>query len=518
MLTNIKEKLNVMEKVKYILFTLFFVAILSCTKEGAVGPQGLDGIAGSKIHSGNSAPTINVGVIGDYYFDTSSSDFYGPKTATGWGNPINLRGATGAKGATGATGPAGSNGKDGNKIIAATGVPTMAVGSVGDFYIDLATSNLYGPKTTASWGTPLNLKGANGANGTKILNGTSVPTSSLGSVGDYYFQTTNANLYGPRTASGWGTPISLLGANGKDGANGKTILNGTTVPANTLGTVGDFYYRTNTGDFYGPKTAAGWGAPTNLKGTNGQDGAPGSQILSGTAVPSMSLGRIGDFYFRTSTSDFYGPKTATTWGTPVNLRGATGPAGTNGSNGAPGSKIYNGSGDPSDAIGVVGDYYIDISTGDLYGPKTTTWGSKIMNLRGPSSEVIYSPWLKLDEYYDDTDSYGVIYIPVLAKYPDFIDNASIVIYAQEFKGSDFTTPLGIYQLNYYSSVFDAFINYRIDKSKVIIYQLAIGRSYAPINDMLYRYVIIPGNIHVDKYGLKMPANYAEFQKMYNIKD
>lgn len=506
-----------MKSFRLIVLWICIVFIHACTKEGAVGPQGFDGLAGSKIFSGNSIPTTSIGIIGDYYFDTSSSDFYGPKTAEGWGNPVNLRGTTGAQGVTGATGPTGSKGQDGSKIIAATGIPILSIGNVGDFYINLSTSDLYGPRTNTSWGTAVNLKGANGANGTKILSGTAVPNSSLGSVGDYYFHTSNANLYGPKTAAGWGTPISLIGANGKDGSNGtngshgKTILHGTTVPATTIGTVGDFYYRTNTGDFYGPKTADGWGVATNLKGINGKDGAPGSQILSGTAVPDASLGRIGDFYFRTATGDFYGPKTATSWGNPVNLKGATGV------NGSPGSKIHAGSSIPADTLGRAGDYYINISIGDLYGPKTTTWGSRIMNLRGPSNDVIYSQWLKVDGY-DQSGGEAKIIIPLLSRFPEFLDNASLVIYAQEFKDSNFNTPLSIHQLNYYSQNFDCFINYRLDIDNVVVYQFNVGRFNAPLDEMLFRYVIIPGNIAVEKFGMKTPSNYNEFKKLYRIED
>ena len=40
---------------------------------------------------------------------------------------------------------------------------------------------------------------------------------------------------------------------GLQGPSGRTILNGTSAPANNLGYEGDFYYNTTTTDFYGPK-------------------------------------------------------------------------------------------------------------------------------------------------------------------------------------------------------------------------------------------------------------------------
>jgi hypothetical protein len=45
----------------------------------------------------------------------------------------------------------------------------------------------------------------------------------------------------------------IISTPGPQGPRGKTILNGTGAPANNLGLQGDFYYNTTTTDFYGPK-------------------------------------------------------------------------------------------------------------------------------------------------------------------------------------------------------------------------------------------------------------------------
>jgi len=53
---------------------------------------------------------------------------------------------------------------------------------------------------------------------------------------------------------------------GPQGPSGRTILNGTAAPANNLGSVGDFYYNTTTTDFYGPKlTNLSWSGATIIK-------------------------------------------------------------------------------------------------------------------------------------------------------------------------------------------------------------------------------------------------------------
>jgi hypothetical protein len=57
----------------------------------------------------------------------------------------------------------------------------------------------------------LGTSGPQGARGTGILNGTSAPSSNVGIVGDFFLNTTNMNLYGPKTLSGWGNPTDLVG-------------------------------------------------------------------------------------------------------------------------------------------------------------------------------------------------------------------------------------------------------------------------------------------------------------------
>lgn len=127
-------------------------------------------------------------------------------------------------------------------------------------------------------------QGVPGPNGSQILKGTGVPGTTLGANGDYYLDVNTSKLYGPKTVAGWGTPLSLAGAQGAQGAagatgaagaNGKTILTGTGVPAANIGTTGDFYLDKSTYNFYGPKDASGWNAPVSLKGPQGDQGVKG---------------------------------------------------------------------------------------------------------------------------------------------------------------------------------------------------------------------------------------------------
>ena len=59
----------------------------------------------------------------------------------------------------------GKDGKDGTAILSGNVAPTATIGSVGDFYIDLSTGILYGPKTGTSWGAGVSLQGPQGITG-----------------------------------------------------------------------------------------------------------------------------------------------------------------------------------------------------------------------------------------------------------------------------------------------------------------------------------------------------------------
>lgn len=131
---------------------------------------------------------------------------------------------------------------------------------------------------------------------------------------------------GPQGAVGEKGEQGARGIQGVKGDDGATIFSGDAVPVATLGKAGDYYIRKTTSEIYGPKTDAGWGKATSFKGATGANGAAGSKILSGTQIPAVSVGAVGDFYFKVDSYQFFGPKTASGWGTGVNLRGATGTA------------------------------------------------------------------------------------------------------------------------------------------------------------------------------------------------
>ncbi|WP_211316359.1 hypothetical protein U0035_10955 [Niabella yanshanensis] len=131
--------------------------------------------------------------------------------------------------------------------------------------------------------------GATGADGTQIFSGQGAPAATLGRNGDFYLDLTTSNMYGPRANAGWGAPYALKGANGSNGANGNAgskIYSGNGAPDNTTGIAGDYFMSTDTYLFYGPKTEAGWGLPVNLKGPKGDKGDAGAGAISILINPS----------------------------------------------------------------------------------------------------------------------------------------------------------------------------------------------------------------------------------------
>ena len=95
----------------------------------------------------------------------------------------------------------------GNTVTNGAGAPTLTVGNAGDFYIDTTNNRLYGPKTT-SWPTVfvsmVGIQGAQGIQGIRGLAGAQGPVGATGATG----------VAGPQG------PIGLTGAQGIQGVAG----------------------------------------------------------------------------------------------------------------------------------------------------------------------------------------------------------------------------------------------------------------------------------------------------------
>lgn len=163
-------------------------------------------------------------------------------------------------------------------------------------------------------------------------------------------------------------------------------------------------------------TKEGPAGKDGITGTNGIDGKDGSKIYSGSASPASSIGIVGDFYIDLSNGLLYGPKLSSGWGSGFNIKGKDGTNGVNGTNGKDGTNgedgtlILSGVGFPSLNTGKVGDFYIDKSSGVLYGPKASVWPSVGLELKGRDgnanvrSYVFSNPW---NYYYTEEPKMGL---------------------------------------------------------------------------------------------------------------
>jgi hypothetical protein len=205
----------------------------------------------------------------------------------------------------------------------------FTIGHDGDFYLDTAANQIYGPRTNGIWGSPVNLAGNPGSNGNTILNGFGAPSNFTGVAGDFYLDKTNLTLYGPKNSlTIWGAGVSLVGPQGERGLPGIKGDTGAQGPIGLTGATG----ATGSTGAQGPIGLTGAQGPTGATGSTGATGAKGDTGATGSTGPA-------------------GPTGAT---------GATGAAGAKGDTGATGAQGIQGiqgvKGDPG-GFGYYGSFY-----------------------------------------------------------------------------------------------------------------------------------------------------------------
>jgi hypothetical protein len=187
----------------------------------------------------------------------------------------------------------------------------------GPYYLDLgvAISGLPNPTSYLSYGTqqmmsvPYALYAKSSGN---LLNqwkyGIGVPAVNLGTTGDYYLDTATGNVYSKTNGTMWILISNIMGPQGLTGATGPQGITGLSGPQGPQGANG------STG-LTGPAGPQGLTGPTGIAGTNGLQGIQGLPGTNGTNGAVGATGPIG----------LTGPA------------GAQGIAGVNGTNGANGT-------------------------------------------------------------------------------------------------------------------------------------------------------------------------------------
>ncbi len=167
--------------------------------------------AGSIWRSGAGAPDNSLGVNGDYYLNTSNSDVY-LRTAGTYSIVVNIKGTTGAAGANGTNGTNGSVWRSGtglpSNVLGVDGDYYLNT-TTSDVY--LRSAGAYSVVVNIKGAT--GAAGANGTNGSVWRSGAGVPSNGLGVDGDYYLKTTTGDVYF-RSGGTYSIAANIKGADG----------------------------------------------------------------------------------------------------------------------------------------------------------------------------------------------------------------------------------------------------------------------------------------------------------------
>ena len=261
----------------------------------------------------------------------------------------------------------------GNIIHSGMGAPDASLGNIGDYYLDLASSNLYGSKTTEGWGNPISLKGIQGEKGVKGEKGEKGDKGDRGEKGDRGDQ-------GPKGDQG---DKGLKGEQGDKGDQGERGEQGIPGSKGDKGDKGDRGLKGERGKqgFKGERGAKGEDGKDGRDGAPGPKGADGKNGRDGAPGPKGADGKEGK----------QGPKGAD------GRDGQAAPAGTKR------NTLFSGSGIPNNSLGDEGDFYIDMLNKRLYGPKTNTgWTDRFIGL-GASASQNYDYEIKYEK--DEGDQF-----------------------------------------------------------------------------------------------------------------
>ena len=255
----------------------------------------------------------------------------------------------------------------GNAILSGNGVPDASLGKVGDYYLDLSGVNLYGAKTAEGWGNPISLRGLKGDKGNDGQNGTDAPVPNI-KGGYWYIGETNTGI----KAEGKDGSNGSNGSNGTNGKDGKDGKDGVT-PTITINNEGYWVINGQTST----TKAKGEDGKEGKKGDKGADGAKGQDGKDGK---TPHIGDNGNWWIGDKDTNI---KAQGLKGDP----GATGAQGEKGERGLPGkdgSVIYADKGKPT-TQGKDGDYYIDTEAKIFYGPKANdSWPTTGISLTNES--------------------------------------------------------------------------------------------------------------------------------------
>ena len=203
-----------------------------------------------------------------------------------------------------------------NTILSGAGIPSKTLGINGDFYIDTKNLNLYGPKSKGVWKVSTSLR----ANEVPVIANVIGEPGAMGQTGAKG-ATGATGARGETGLQGLQGPQGLQGVQGVQGTKGDNGINGSTGATGTQGVQG------TKGD-NGTNGAQGIQGLQGLTGAAGTNGLTGAQGLPGLQGATGVTGNAG----ATGATGGQGVKGDT------GLTGATGGQGSQGATGGQGAK------------------------------------------------------------------------------------------------------------------------------------------------------------------------------------
>ena len=192
-----------------------------------------------------------------------------------------------------------------NTILSGSGLPTKNLGIDGDFYIDTKNANLYGPKTKGTWKIATSLRtptsqdlvmATNGADGVRGATGSTGSTGAKGDTGatGAKGEIGAAGLFGATGAAGLKGEIGMQGLIGASGLTGPQGLKGDTGLSGANGLTVPQGLKGDVG-VAGTSGMAGITGATGLTGSTGSTGAAGAAGTAGAAGISSGKTSIISF-------------------------------------------------------------------------------------------------------------------------------------------------------------------------------------------------------------------------------
>ena len=263
-----------------------------------------------------------------------------------------------------------------NTILNGVGAPTKTVGINGDFYIDTKNLNLYGPKVKGVWKAGTSLKQVDSKSVTAVI-GEPGSIGERGPQGDKGDKGATGNT-GATGSAGLTGAVGATGANGIDGSIGATGFIGAAGAIGATGSKGDTGLTGAVGaqGIKGDAGTNGAAGAQGIKGDAGTNGAAGAQGIKGDAGTNGAAGLNGAAGSQGIKGDA-GTNGALGTNGSAGAQGVKGDAGTNGSAGAQGIKGDTGTtgtqgvqgetgtaGAPG-AAGISVSYFVDLGTWTL---------------------------------------------------------------------------------------------------------------------------------------------------------